>query len=138
MSELNCKNAAIRFRHHFLYSGGVLTVATRLNYETREVHIGWAVFNPSDKKWVRKIGSTIAKNRLENSNLYYTLSEHEPILCDYLSLRALQLISGLYTVKNGDFAVNSNANRIPISKTTLDDIIQEMHRITGIFGGRLV
>lgn len=86
---------AQRFRHHFLVNGAVLTVCTRLDYDTREVAVGWSVFNPNDQRWVRKIGNNIARFRLTEHPIKFKLTEYEPILCDYISMKALLLIIGV-------------------------------------------
>jgi hypothetical protein len=89
-------------RHHFLPNGCILTVCTSLDYNTREVKVGYALFNAEDERWIRKHGNTIARARLEDDDLSFNLTQSEPILCDYISIRALLLIlsTGKYIQKS--------------------------------------
>lgn len=130
----NEKCPAERFRHHFLENGDILTIATRLYHSNREVKIGWAIFNPSDKKWIKKDSSSIARQRLEKKPLLMCLSNSEPILCDYLSLRSLLVIlAGTH-----ESTLNSNGlddvNNLPDS--TRQCILIECMRITEQLGKR--
>lgn len=91
-----------RMRHHFLPNGCVLTVCTSLDYNTRDVKVGYALFNAKDDRWIRKHGNAIARARLEDDDLSFNLTQSEPILCDYISIRALLLIlsTGKYIQKS--------------------------------------
>lgn len=129
------KTNAIRFRHHHLCNGGVLTVCTNVHYTYRLVNVGWALFNPSDKRWIRKQGSKIAKNRMFNNELYFTLSDCEPIICDYISLRALLLIMATSKQYNDKFLPEDHPSIIP--KPTIQAIQFEVIEILDLLGQRV-
>lgn len=131
------KQNATRFRHHFLDNGAILTVATCLEYATRNVRVGWAIFNPADKRWVRKLGTYLARNRMDDHPLFFNLTENEPILCDYISLRALLVILGS-CVKNKpvpEAVAQEHPTSIP--KKTLKAIVMECDYITSLLADRL-
>lgn len=130
-----CKKEAVRFRHHFLINGGVLTVCTSLNHDTGNVKVGWSLFNPGDEKWVRKIGNEIARRRLAINPLIFTITDHEPIICDYISLRALLAIIGT--------SKRTPHNEIPLETTkiiprgALASIQYEAIKILNLLGQRV-
>ncbi len=80
---------AIRFHHHHLPNGCVLTICGVLNHETREVKFGWSIFNAMDVQWIRKIGNEIARDRLSEEPIIFNLTLDEPILSEYITLRTL-------------------------------------------------
>lgn len=131
------KTNAMRFRHHFLMNGSILTVCTSLNHETREVKAGWSLFNPNDDHWIRKFGNSIALNRLEKFPLKITLSEDEPILCDYISHRVLMLIliASNQKFKNVEDITIHSPSQIP--DTVLQAIQFESIRILDLVGMRI-
>jgi hypothetical protein len=133
---MNIENHAVRFRHHFLSNSAVLTICTQLDYDTRVVRVGWAVFNPNDDRWVRKVGTTLARERMLTANLSFTLTQNEPILCDYISLRALMLMLGAVSDKA---VVSGHHEDLPssIPKDTLEAIIVEIISILGLLGRRV-
>lgn len=126
---------AVRFRHHFLINGGILSVCTSLNHESGLVTVGWSIFNPDDLKWVRKMGNDIARKRMKNSPLTFTLSADEPVICDYVSLRALMLILGSAKRIGGDIIPVNTTKSIP--RSTLVAIEYEMIRILSLLGERI-
>lgn len=137
MLNTECKEAT-RFRHHFLTNGGILTVATSLEYETRKVRVGWAIFNPADVRWIRKFGAILARGRMNDSPLYFTLTDDEPVMCDYISLRALQLIlvnSGKDKSEIPEGTLQEHPSSIP--KNTLCAIQYESYRIMHLLGQRV-
>lgn len=86
------KSPVVRYRHHFLENGAILTICSELDHNTRNVRVGWSCWNPDDKRWVKRDGNKLAISRMNEYNYSFTLSESEPILCDYISIRALQVI----------------------------------------------
>lgn len=137
-TNTQCSNA-LRFRHHHLCNGGVLTVCTNLRHDDRAVDVGWSIFNPSDNRWIRKEGAIIAKNRLFNNKLSFTLSEAEPILCDYISLRALLLIMAVSKEPAGSYSLEIHPYDHPniIPKPTLQAIQFECIEILNLVGQRV-
>lgn len=131
------KKDATRFRHHFLNNGGVLTVATCLEYETRTVRVGWAIFNPSDDRWVRKMGTYLARTRMNDNPLRFQLTEDEPIVCDYISLRALTLILAVSDGRNGIPKEVWSEHPSAIPKSTLVAIQYECYRIIDLLCQRV-
>jgi hypothetical protein len=133
---MNIENRAIRFRHHFLSNAAILTICTHLDYDTRVVRVGWAIFNPKDDRWIRKIGSMLARERMLKDNLAFTLTQNEPILCDYISLRALMLIIGAVSDKA---TINGHHEDLPrsIPKDTLEAILIEIISILDLLGRRI-
>lgn len=132
MSE---NQSAIRFRHHFLVNGAVLTVCTNLNHILRTVDIGWSLFNPGDDKWVRKVGNDIARDRIKNETLTFNLSEDEPVICDYLSLRSLMLI--LASAKRQPKTPIDQSSTQTIPRASLTAIEYEMIRLISLLGQRI-
>lgn len=128
-------NEAVRFRHHFLINGGVLTVCTSLNHENGLVTVGWSIFNPDDSRWVRKVGNDIARKRIKDNPICFVLSSDEPIICDYVSLRALMLILGSAKRMSGDNIQDNTTKTIP--RNTLVAIEFEMIRILSLLGERV-
>lgn len=126
---------AVRFRHHYLVNGGILSVCTSLNHESGIVTVGWSVFNPEDPRWVRKIGNNIARKRMEEKPLVFLLTRDEPCVCDYISLRALMLILGSAKRKSGEGIVEDTTQSIP--RNTLVAIEYEMIRILSLLGERV-
>lgn len=137
MTNTQCKPTnALRYRHHFLSNGGVLTVCTNLRHDSREVDVGWSVFNPQDQRWIKKKGCEIARNRLFNNKLYFSLTKDEPILCDYISFRALAL---LLVVSGGPVdCYNPNIDDHPaiIPQATRTAMQLEMIEILNLVGKR--
>jgi hypothetical protein len=127
---------ALRFRHHHLPNGAVLTVCTNLRHEERQVDVGWSVFNPTDDRWIRKVGCEIAKNRLFSNQLYFSLSPQEPILCDYISFRALALILAVSNANPSEFDLPEDQPLI-IPKQTMQSIQFEMIEILNLLGQRV-
>ena len=133
MSEQENK-PAIRFRHHFLPNGSVLSVCTQLNHETKDVKVGWSLYNPKDEKWIRKVGNNLARERLAKHPLSFTLSSDEPIICDYLSLRALQvLLVSAQRTHGSDNTVNTKS----IPRQTLLEVQIECIILLNQLGRRL-
>ncbi len=130
------KTSAQRFRHHFLINGAILTVCTELQYETRQVRVGWSVFNPNDSRWIRKMGNQIARNRLHNNSIYFVLSEAEPVLCDYISLKALMVILGNSLAPPED-CPNPADHPSAISAPTRQAIQVEMIAMIDLLGQRV-
>lgn len=132
-----CENkVASRFRHHFLVNGAILTVCTSLDYSTHEVAVGWSVFNPNDDRWVRKVGNAIARSRMESCPITFRLTECEPIVCDYISMKALLLIIGASGKKPENCAVREDhPSAIPDSTRTA--IQFEMIHILSLLGMRV-
>lgn len=125
---------AQRFRHHFLINGAILTVCTSLNYDTREVTVGWSMFNPNDDRWVRKYGNHISRYRLTNHPIKFKLTEDEPILCDYISMKALLLIIGVSGMKP-ETELEHHPSSIPTDTRTA--IQFEMIHILSLLGMRV-
>lgn len=125
---------AQRFRHHFLVNGAVLTVCTRLDYKTREVAVGWSLFNPNDDRWIRKVGNNIARLRLTDFPIKFKLTEYEPILCDYISMKALLLIIGVSGAKPENDAEHHPSS---IHTDTRTAIQFEMVHILSLLGMRV-
>lgn len=125
---------AVRFRHHFLQSGSVLTVCTRLNYETRNVDVGWSLFNHEDRRWVRRFGNQIARERMDTAPLKFSLTGDEPILCDYISMRALMLLF-VAAKRNGNSIQEGTPQVIP--RTTLAEIQFEIFLMLNLLGQRV-
>lgn len=131
-----CDNKeAVRFRHHFLVNGGVLSVCTSLNHENRTVTVGWSIFNPEDDRWVRKVGNGIAKKRMAENPTVFTLSKDEPVICDYISLRALVFILGTSKRKQGSDLGSGSTRSIP--RQTLEAIQFEVVKILSLLGERV-
>ena len=126
---------AVRFRHHFLASGSVLTVCTRLNYDNRNVEVGWSLFNHDDKRWVRRLGNQIARNRMDNTPLTFALTNDEPILCDYISMRALMLIFVASKRESNNHFKEGTPQIIP--RTSLADIQFEIFLMLNLLGQRV-
>ena len=125
---------AIRFRHHFLQSGSILTICTRLHYDTRNVDVGWSLYNHEDNRWVRRFGNYIARERMNTSPLMFTLTANEPILCDYISMRALMLI--FVAAKREGKHYEEGTPQV-IRRTSLADIQLEMLMILNLLGQRV-
>lgn len=138
---INCDavSNAIRYRHHHLCNGAILTVCTNLRHEERQVDVGWSIFNPSDKRWVKKLGAEISKHRLFNNKLYFSLTQSEPILCDYISLRALLLIMAVSKEPYESYSLEIDPDDHPniIPKPTLQAIQFECIEILNLFGQRV-
>ena len=130
----NQKQPAVRFRHHFLTSGSVLTVCTRLHHDSRDVEVGWSLFNHEDKRWVRRVGNELARTRMFAAPLKFTLTTDEPILCDYISMRALMLI--FVAAKREANAIKEGTPQV-IPRTTLAEIQFEMLLILNLLGQRV-
>jgi len=128
------QKSAVRFRHHFLASGSVLTVCTRLNYDTLDVDVGWSLYNHEDKRWVRRFGNQIARERMDTSPLKFSITNDEPILCDYISMRALMLIF-VAAKRQGSHFQEGTPQIIP--RTSLVDIQLEMLFILNLLGQRV-
>ena len=122
---------AVRFRHHFLASGSILTICTRLHHDSRDVEVGWSLFNHEDKRWVRRLGNQIARNRMNTTPLSFSLTADEPILCDYISMRALMLI--FVAAKREGNAIKEGTPQV-IPRTSLVDIQFEMLMILNLLG----
>jgi hypothetical protein len=131
---MNEKKTAQRFRHHFLVNGAILTVCTSLDYETREVSVGWSVFNPNDDRWIRKFGNNMARMRLLHFPIKFKLTEDEPILCDYISMKALLLMLGTSGKKPDDNHEHYTCS-IPVETRTA--IQFEMIHILSLLGMRV-
>lgn len=131
------KKDASRIRHHYLDNGAILTVITCLNYVKRDVQIGWSVFNPTDKVWKKKMGNHIANFRMENYPLSFVLTESEPILSDYISLRALHVILSSSLKEKFTFDYDTKEYPDIIPKKTLESIMRECDRISLAFANRL-
>lgn len=129
-----CQQPAVRFRHHFLASGSVLTVCTRLNYDNRNVEVGWSLYNHDDQRWVRRFGNTIARDRMNTTPLVFSLTKDEPILCDYISMRALMLI--FVAAKREGNAIKEGTPQV-IPRASLVDIQFEMLMILNLLGQRV-
>ena len=129
------KKEALRFRHHFLINGGVLTICTSLNHETRSVKVGWSLFNPNDQRWVRRQGNDNARRRLNEFPLEFILTQNEPILCDYISLRALMLVFAAAKRHPHEPYTNDSTQVIP--RQVLSVLQYEMIRIISLLGQRL-
>ena len=125
---------ATRFRHHFLVNGAILSVCTRLNYNTREVAVGWSVFNPNDERWIRKEGNHIAVQRMDLFPIKFSMTNDEPILCDYISFKALLLILGA-SKKTPNENRENHPSAIPAKTRTA--IQFEMIRILSLLGMRI-
>jgi hypothetical protein len=125
---------AQRFRHHFLVNGAILTVCTSLDYSNRDVSVGWAVFNPNDKRWIRKVGNQIARYRLTDHPLKFKLTENEPILCDYISMKALLLIVGV-SGRPPETYFEHHPSSIPVDTRTAIQI--EIIHILSLLGMRV-
>jgi|PlaIllAssembly_1097288.scaffolds.fasta_scaffold00001_159 hypothetical protein len=125
---------AVRFRHHFLASGSVLTVCTRLDYETRNIDVGWSLFNHEDRRWVRRFGNQMARERMDASSLKFSLTSDEPILCDYISMRALMLI--FVAAKRESNHFQEGTPQI-IPRTTLAEIQFEIFMMLNLLGQRV-
>lgn len=82
-----CEN--VRHKHYHLLNGAVLTICSNLNKTSREIKFGWAVFNPNDGTWIKKTGNRISYYRMHTKPFSYVLSDNEPILTDYISMRTL-------------------------------------------------
>ena len=128
------KYLAMRFRHHFLQSGSILTICTRLNYDTRNVELGWSLFNVEDKRWVRRLGNQLARERMNTDPLVFSLTQDEPILCDYISMKALMLV--FVAAKREGNAYQKGTPQI-IPRTTLAEIQFEILMILNLLGQRL-
>ena len=129
-----CQQPAVRFRHHFLASGSVLTICTRLNYDSHTVEVGWSLFNHEDKRWIRRFGNQIARDRMNMAPLTFNLTVDEPILCDYISMRALMLIF-VAAKREGNVIKEGTPQVIP--RTSLVDIQFEMLMILNLLGQRV-
>lgn len=105
----NNKENKVRWRHHYLNNGwgSILTVCTVLDHKTRNVKIGYSVFNGKDKYWIRRYGLVSSYKRLVDDGLNFNLSESEPVLCDYISLRSLLLF---LAVSNVEYSVSPSTN----------------------------
>lgn len=125
---------AVRFRHHFLQSGSILTICTRLDYSTRNVEVGWSLFNHEDKRWIRRQGNQRARERMESTPLVFHLTSGEPILCDYISMRALMLLF-VSSKRDGNAYQEGTPQIIP--RTTLAEIQFEMFLILNLIGQRV-
>lgn len=125
---------AQRFRHHFLVNGAILTVCTSLDYDTREVSVGWSIFNPNDARWIRKFGNNIARTRLIVHPIKFTLTENEPVLCDYISMKSLLLLIGVSGTKPAT-SPEDHPSSIPV--TTRTAIQFEMIHILSLLGMRV-
>lgn len=125
---------AVRFRHHFLQSGSILTICTRLNYDTRNIEVGWSLFNHDDKRWVRRLGNQIARDRMNSSPLVFSITKDEPILCDYISMRALMLL--FVAAKRDGNAYQEGTPQI-IPRTTLAEVQFEIFMILNLLGQRV-
>lgn len=89
------KKGSYRYRHHFLGNGAILSVCTRIDFianGSKIVRLGWSCFDPRDGTWIKKVGSGLSKARLDSSEHFYVMVPNEPVICDYVSLRALQYI----------------------------------------------
>lgn len=86
------KENNLRFKHHRLLNGDVLTVVTSLNHYTKTLKVGWALFVFPNNKWKKKEANLIAKTKMKENPLYIILSESEDIQTDYITLRALKVI----------------------------------------------
>lgn len=126
---------AIRFRHHFLINDCILSVCTSLNHETRDVAVGWSIFNSADRTWIKKVGNGIARKRMKETPLMFNLSKDEPIICDYISLRALLIILGA-SKREYDDTIQDNTPRA-IYRDTLLAIEYEMIRVLSLLGERV-
>ena len=93
----------IKFKHHHLNNGNILTVCSAISTMIDEsltlVHLGYAMFNANDKEWNRKKGNKLARSRLLNSGIYFTMDPCDPISHNYLCYRAL--ITLLLAAKEG-------------------------------------
>lgn len=119
-----------RFRHHHLSNNAILTVCTSLDHDKKEVKVGWAIFNPNDQRWDRKYGNQLALHRLTYHPLRFIMTEDEPIVCDYISLRALCVILVATCEKEDEH----HPSCIPL--TTKQAIQLEMVKIVGFLGTR--
>ena len=130
------KTHAQRFRHHFLLNGAILTICTELEYSTRKVKVGWAIFNPNDSRWVRRIGNQIASYRLNNSPLEFILSPTEPVLCDYISMQAIVVI--FINCKNPNPGVTPSSDHPSSIPTVTRQAMQiEIARMVDLIGRRV-
>jgi len=129
-----CQQPAVRFRHHFLASGSILTICTRLNYDTHTVEVGWSLFNHEDKRWIRRFGNQIARDRMNMTPLTFSLTVDEPILCDYISMRALMLVS-VAAKRQGNNHQEGTPQIIP--RSSLADIQFEILMILNLLGQRV-
>lgn len=129
-----CQQPAVRFRHHFLASGSILTICTRLHHDSRDVEVGWSLFNHEDKRWVRRLGNQIARNRMNTTPLSFSLTADEPILCDYISMRALMLVF-IASKREGNSIKEGTPQVIP--RTSLAEIQFEMLMMLNLLGQRV-
>lgn len=128
------KQPAVRFRHHFLASGSILSVCTRLHHDSLNVEVGWSLFNHEDKRWVRRVGNELARTRMDQTPLKFSLSPDEPILCDYISMRSLLLIFA--AAKRTGGSIKEGTPQI-IPRETLVDIQFEILMILNLLGQRV-
>ena len=133
--NLQTQKPAIRFRHHYLASGAILSICTKLNHEARSVDVGWAIFNPEDDRWIRKVGNQVARIRLENEPLKFVLTEDEPVICDYISMRALMVL--LVAAKR--VRIEDEIFKSPqiIPRYTLAEIQMEIVLVLNLLGQRV-
>lgn len=130
-----CNNkVAQRFRHHFMVNGAILTVCTSLDYSNRDVAVGWAIFNPNDRRWIRKVGNELARFRLTHHPIKFRLTENEPVLCDYISLKALLLLLGMSGITPENYS-DHHPSAIPAETRTA--IQFEMINILSLLGMRV-
>ena len=131
-----CENQkpATRFRHHFLSSGSVLTICTRLNYDTHIVEVGWSLFNHEDDRWIRRYGNQIARDRMNMTPLTFSLTVDEPVLCDYISLKSLMLVF-IAARRSGNHQQEGTPQVIP--RAILQELQFEMLMLINLLGERL-
>lgn len=134
MNDSCSQKPAVRFRHHFLQSGSVLTICTRLNHDTRNIEVGWGLFNRDDQRWIRRLGNQIARNRMDTAPLVFNLTKDEPILCDYISMRALMVL--FVAAKREGGAYQEGTPQI-IPRNILAEVQFEMVMILNLIGQRV-
>lgn len=133
--NLQTKKPAVRFRHHYLASGAILSICTKLDHEALTVDVGWSIFNPDDDRWIRKVGNQIARTRLENDPIKFVLTEDEPVICDYISMRALMaLLVAAKRFRKEDYYFKSPQI---IPRYTLAEIQMEIILVLNLLGQRI-
>jgi hypothetical protein len=80
------------------------------------------------------MGNNMARLRLTEFPIKFKLTEYEPILCDYISMKALLLIIGVSGVKP-ETDIENHPSSIPIATRTA--IQFEMVHILSLLGMRV-